>query len=45
MSMLDLQGLTTERESGPNPGHGGGSTLTIGCGWTMFSHLSIVLCH
>lgn len=43
MSMLDLQSLATEHESGP--GHGGGSTLTITCGWTVFSHLSIVLCY
>jgi hypothetical protein len=42
MSVLDLQGLTTEHER--VSGHGGGSTLTITCDWTFLSHLSIVFC-
>jgi hypothetical protein len=45
MSVLDLQGLTTEMEGG-HGGGGGGSTLTVAtCGSAKPSNLSIALCH
>jgi hypothetical protein len=44
MSVLDLQGLTTEESGG---GHGGGgSTLTVAtCASQTPSNLSVALCH
>jgi hypothetical protein len=47
MSVLDLQGLTTEMEGGKGGhGDGGGSTLTVlGCASQTPSNLSLVLCH
>jgi hypothetical protein len=49
MSVLDLQGLTTEHETGGGHGGGGGgggSTLTVlGCDSHSPSNLSLVLCH
>jgi lanthionine-containing peptide SapB len=43
MSVLDLQGLTTEHENG---GGGGGSNLTVAtCASKTPSHLSVALCH
>jgi hypothetical protein len=46
MSVLDLQGLTTEMETGGSHGGGGGSTLTVAtCGSTSPSNLSVALCH
>jgi Lanthionine-containing peptide SapB precursor RamS len=51
MSILDLQGLTTEMEGGGGHdggggGGGGGSTLTVlGCASQTPSNLSLVLCH
>ena len=44
MSVLDLQGLTAEMETG---GHGGGgSTLTVAtCGSAKPSNLSVAICH
>jgi Lanthionine-containing peptide SapB precursor RamS len=52
MSVLDLQGLTTEMEGGGGHGgghgggDGGGSTLTVlGCASQTPSNLSLVLCH
>ena len=47
MSVLDLQGLTTEHGNGGgnHPG-GGGSTLTVAtCGSATPSNLSVALCH
>jgi hypothetical protein len=45
MSVLDLQGLTTEVEGG-HGGGGGGSTLTVGtCASHTPSNLSVILCH
>jgi hypothetical protein len=48
MSILDLQGLTTEANGGHDGGGGGGggSTLTaLGCASHTPSNLSVVLCH
>jgi hypothetical protein len=47
MSVLDLQGLTTEANGGHDGGHdGGGSTLTVlGCASQTPSNLSVALCH
>jgi hypothetical protein len=50
MSILDLQGLTTEEngghDGGGNGGGGGGSTLTVlGCASQTPSNLSVALCH
>ena len=49
MSILDLQGLTTENEGRkPHDGgdNGGGSTLTVaGCASQTPSNLSVALCH
>jgi hypothetical protein len=46
MSVLDLQGLTTEHEDGGGHGDGGGSTLTVlGCASQTPSNLSVALCH
>lgn len=51
MSVLDLQGLTTEHETGGghgggHGGGGGGSTLTVlTCGSQDASNLSVALCH
>jgi hypothetical protein len=47
MSVLDLQGLTTEANGGHDGGHdGGGSTLTVlGCASQTPSNLSLALCH
>lgn len=43
MSMLDLQGLTTEENGG---GGGGGSTLTVAlCASHTPSNLSVAACH
>jgi hypothetical protein len=45
MSVLDLQGLTTEHEGG-HGGGGGGSTLTVAtCASQTPSNLSVALCH
>jgi hypothetical protein len=49
MSVLDLQGLTTEQEGGRG-GHGdndgGGSTLTVAlCASVTPSNLSVAACH
>jgi hypothetical protein len=44
MSMLDLQGLTTDENGGG--GGGGGSTLTVAtCKSITPSNLSVALCH
>jgi hypothetical protein len=44
MSVLDLQGLTTEESGGH--GGGGGSTLTVAtCASQTPSNLSVALCH
>lgn len=48
MSVLDLQGLTTEEEGGkPGGDHdGGGSTLTVAlCASITPSNLSVAACH
>jgi hypothetical protein len=50
MSVLDLQGLTTEANGGHGGGgggdDGGGSTLTaLTCASQTPSNLSLVLCH
>jgi hypothetical protein len=47
MSVLDLQGLTTEMEGGHDGGHGGGgSTITLlGCASQTPSNVSLALCH
>jgi hypothetical protein len=49
MSVLDLQGLTTEHgggKGGDDHGGGGGSTLTVAtCGSATPSNLSVALCH
>jgi Lanthionine-containing peptide SapB precursor RamS len=47
MSILDLQGLTTEESGGHGGGGGGGgSTLTIAtCASQTPSNLSLLLCH
>jgi hypothetical protein len=47
MSVLDLQGLTTEHEGGHGGGGGGGgSTLTVAtCASVTPSNLSVALCH
>ncbi len=47
MSVLDLQGLTTEHEGhGGGGGGGGGSTLTITvCESKTPSNLSALICH
>jgi Lanthionine-containing peptide SapB precursor RamS len=53
MSILDLQGLTTEANGGHGGGGGGngggdngGSTLTVlGCASQTPSNLSVALCH
>jgi hypothetical protein len=50
MSVLDLQGLTTEANGGHGGGggdhDGGGSTLTVlGCASQTPSNLSVALCH
>ena len=50
MSVLDLQGLTTEHQGGSSggggDGGGGGSTLTIGlCQSATPSNLSVIACH
>jgi len=48
MSVLDLQGLTTEMEGGKggHGGGGGGSSLTVlGCASQTPSNLSLALCH
>jgi hypothetical protein len=49
MSVLDLQGLTTEMEGGHGGGGGGGgggSTLTLlGCASATPSNISLALCH
>jgi lanthionine-containing peptide SapB len=45
MSVLDLQGLTTEHENGGGGG-GGGSTLTAAtCQSQTPSNLSVAICH
>jgi hypothetical protein len=45
MSVLDLQGLTTEMEGG-HGGGGGGSSLTIAlCASKTPSNLSVAACH
>jgi Lanthionine-containing peptide SapB precursor RamS len=47
MSILDLQGLTTEQDGHrDNGGGGGGSTLTAAtCASQTPSNLSVALCH
>jgi hypothetical protein len=49
MSVLDLQGLTTEAEGGRGGGggkDGGGSTLTVAtCASQTPSNLSVAICH
>jgi hypothetical protein len=50
MSVLDLQGLTTEHEGGRggggDHGGGGGSTLTVAlCASVTPSNLSVAACH
>jgi hypothetical protein len=50
MSVLDLQGLTTEaegkRDGGGGGGGGGGSTLTVAlCQSVTPSNLSVAACH
>jgi hypothetical protein len=49
MSVLDLQGLTTEHEGGKGGGGdhgGGGSTLTVAlCASVTPSNLSVAACH
>jgi len=48
MSVLDLQGLTTEMEGGHDGGGhgGGGSSLTLlGCASQTPSNISLALCH
>jgi hypothetical protein len=49
MSVLDLQGLTTEAEGkrdGGGGGGGGGSTLTVAlCQSVTPSNLSVAACH
>jgi hypothetical protein len=46
MSVLDLQGLTTEMDNGGGHHGGGGSTTTIlGCASQTPSNLSLLLCH
>jgi hypothetical protein len=49
MSVLDLQGLTTEANGGHDGGgggDGGGSTLTVlGCASRTPSNLSVAICH
>lgn len=48
MSILDLQGLTTDHEggSGGGGGGGGGSTLTVAtCQSVTPSNLSVAICH
>ena len=46
MSVLDLQGLTTEQEGRKGSHGGGGSTLTVAlCGSTSPSNLSVAACH
>jgi hypothetical protein len=47
MSVLDLQGLTTEMEHGGHGGGGGGgSTATVlGCASQTPSNVSLLLCH
>jgi hypothetical protein len=46
MSVLDLQGLTTEMDNGGGHGGGGGSTLTLlGCASHTPSNISALLCH
>jgi Lanthionine-containing peptide SapB precursor RamS len=46
MSILDLQGLTTEANGGHGGGGGGGSTLTVlGCASQTPSNLSLAICH
>ena len=47
MSVLDLQGLTTEHEGRkPNGGGNGGSTLTVAiCESVTPSNLSVAACH
>ena len=49
MSVLDLQGLTTEqdgRRDGGGGGGGGGSTLTVAlCASITPSNLSVAACH
>jgi lanthionine-containing peptide SapB len=47
MSVLDLQGLTTEMEGGGGGGGGGGgSTITLlGCASQTPSNVSLALCH
>jgi hypothetical protein len=49
MSVLDLQGLTTEHEGGKGGGGdhgGGGSTLTVAlCAPVTPSNLSVAACH
>jgi hypothetical protein len=50
MSVLDLQGLTTEQEGhkpgGGGGGGGGGSTLTaVVCASQTPSNLSVAICH
>jgi hypothetical protein len=46
MSVLDLQGLTTEENGGGGHGGGGGSTLTVAtCASVTPSNLSVALCH
>jgi hypothetical protein len=47
MSVLDLQGLTTEMDNGGgHGGGGGGSTLTLlGCASQTPSNISALLCH
>ena len=46
MSVLDLQGLTTEAEGKRDGGDGGGSTLTVAlCQSVTPSNLSVAACH
>jgi hypothetical protein len=46
MSVLDLQGLTTEQEGHSGGGGGGGSTLTVTvCESKTPSNLSALICH